>query len=113
MDCLFCRVAAKEVPATIVYEDEDIVAFKDIEPKAPQHFLIIPRQHIATLNDLEPQNAAIAGQLLLTAQHLAQQYAFATQGYRTIINCNTWGGQTVSHLHLHLLSGRQMTWPPG
>lgn len=113
MDCLFCKIANKDIPASIVYEDEHIIAFEDIEPRAPQHFLIIPRQHITSLNELTPADALLTGQLLLTAQHIAQQKGFAAEGYRTVINCNLAGGQTVFHLHVHLLAGRQLTWPPG
>jgi histidine triad (HIT) family protein len=109
--CLFCKMAAGEIKPTVVYEDDLVLAFEDIQPQAPVHILIIPKRHIATLNDLQDQ--AMGGYLLQTAIRLAQQFGFATDGYRTVINCNSDGGQAVYHLHLHLLAGRQLHWPPG
>ncbi len=110
-DCLFCKMANGEIKPDIVYEDETLLAFRDINPQAPVHILIIPKQHIATLNDLD--DPMLAGQLLLTAAKLAKQEGLSEDGYRTVFNCNQQGGQEVYHIHLHLLGGRQMTWPPG
>ncbi len=110
-DCLFCKMAVGEIKPDIVYEDQEILAFRDINPRAPVHILIIPKIHVPTLNDLD--DAQMAGKLLLTAAQLAEQQGLAEDGYRTVINCNAHGGQEVFHLHLHLLGGRQMTWPPG
>jgi histidine triad (HIT) family protein len=113
MDCLFCQIAAKNIPAKIVYEDEHVVAFEDIAPRAPHHILLIPKQHIASLNDLTEATAPVAAQLLLAAQKLAKELGIAERGYRTVFNCNQEAGQTVFHLHLHLLGGRLLGWPPG
>lgn len=113
MDCLFCKIVAKEIPATIVYEDNDILAFDDIAPQAPIHKLIIPKQHIATINDMEPEHNALIGKLFQVAKRLAHEFEIDDKGYRTVMNCNEQGGQQVYHIHLHLLGGRQMTWPPG
>ncbi|MCK4493900.1 MAG: histidine triad nucleotide-binding protein [Methylococcales bacterium] len=108
-DCLFCKMASGEIKPDIVYEDEKILAFKDINPKAPVHILVIPKIHLATLNDLE--NSELAGLLLQTVAKIAQQEGIAESGYRTIINCNSEGGQEVYHLHLHLLGGKKITTP--
>ncbi len=110
-DCLFCKMANGEIKPDVVHEDDTVLAFRDINPQAPVHILIIPKQHIATLNDLD--DPMLAGQLLLTAKNLARQEGLSTDGYRTVFNCNRQGGQEVYHIHLHLLGGRQMTWPPG
>lgn len=110
-DCLFCNMVAGVIKPDIVYDDADILAFRDIQPKAPVHMLIIPKQHIATLNDLD--DVELAGRLLQVAQKLAVTEGLAESGYRTVINCNQNGGQTVFHLHIHLLGGRQLAWPPG
>ncbi|MDO9169604.1 MAG: histidine triad nucleotide-binding protein [Methylobacter sp.] len=110
-DCLFCKMVAGVIKPDIVFEDENILAFRDIKPQAPVHILIIPKRHIATLNDLD--DTLLAGQILQTAAKLAKQEGIAETGYRTIFNCNKHGGQDVYHLHLHLLGDRQMTWPPG
>ncbi len=112
-NCLFCQIINHEIPAKIIYEDDKVVAFDDIHPRAPIHKLIIPRKHIATLNDLNPEDVEISGQLLFTAQQLAKQFDIADSGYRVIMNCNANAGQVVFHIHLHLLGGRLMTWPPG
>ena len=112
-DCLFCKIAAGEIPAAIVYEDDRLVAFKDISPQAPIHMLVIPRQHIATLNDLAPQDHDLVGEMVRCAASLAKDHGVAEAGYRTVFNCNAEGSQTVFHIHLHLLGGRQMSWPPG
>ena len=112
-DCLFCRIAAGQIPAQIVFEDDAVVAFRDIHPQAPTHILVIPRQHITTLNDLEGSHADLVGRLVLTGQRLARAEGIADSGYRVLMNCNDDGGQTVYHIHLHLLGGRGMRWPPG
>ncbi len=112
-DTIFGKIARGEVPADLVYEDEAVVAFRDLNPQAPTHILIIPRRPIPTLNDLEEEDAALVGKLFLAAKQIAAQEGIAAAGYRTVINCNAEGGQTVFHLHLHLLGGRPMGWPPG
>lgn len=112
MSCLFCKIVNKEIPAEIVHEDEHTLAFRDINPQAPNHLLVIPKQHIATLNDLSTADAATVGHLSVTAAALAKQLGFAESGYRTVMNCNQDGGQTVYHIHLHLLGGKAMGWPP-
>jgi histidine triad (HIT) family protein len=112
MDCIFCKIANKQVPATIIYEDDLVVAFDDMHPKAPYHKLIIPRQHFATLNDLKEQDKPIGGHMLYTAQKIAKQLGIAEDGYRVLLNCNRGGGQVVFHVHLHLLGGRITQWLP-
>jgi histidine triad (HIT) family protein len=112
-DCLFCKIAAGEIPAEIVSEGPDWVAFRDISPQAPTHVLIIPREHIATLNDVDAGGAALLGQLLLAAKEIAADEGIAESGYRTVFNCNAGAGQSVFHIHVHLLGGRDMGWPPG
>ena len=112
-DCLFCKIVNGDIPADIVYQDDDVLAFKDLSPQAPHHFLCIPKQHISTLNDLDEQHASIAGKLTLAAAKIAKQLGVDEQGYRVVMNCNADGGQTVFHIHMHFLAGRQMTWPPG
>jgi histidine triad (HIT) family protein len=113
MECIFCKIANGTLPAKIVYQDEEIIAFDDISPKAPHHKLIIPRKHIATLNDLLPEEEGLAGRMVLVAQKLAKDLDIAENGYRISINCNKDGGQLIYHLHLHLLGGRSLHWPPG
>lgn len=113
MDCLFCKIASGEIPAKIAFQDESIVAFEDINPQAPHHKIIIPRKHIATLNDIAEEDQALVGQMVRTGARLAKEAHLADPGYRLVMNCNAAGGQTVFHIHLHLLGGRQMTWPPG
>ena len=110
-DCLFCKMIAGEIKPDVVYEDGAVLAFRDINPQAPVHILIIPKVHVETLNDLD--DSVLAGKLLQTAIKLANQEGLAEEGYRTVLNCNEKGGQEVFHLHLHLLGGRQMLWPPG
>ena len=112
-DCLFCKIAAGEIPANIVHQDDDVVAFEDISPQAPHHLVIIPRQHIATVNDLEPEHGPLLGKLAATAKTLAAERGFDQTGYRLVMNCNSAAGQTVFHIHMHLLGGRNLTWPPG
>jgi len=112
-DCLFCKIVAEEIPAEIVYESADAIAFRDINPQAPTHVLIVPRRHIATINELENSDTDAVGQLFLAARDIARQEGFADDGYRVTMNCNGAAGQTVFHIHLHLLGGRNFTWPPG
>lgn len=113
MDCIFCKIAHKEIPAKIFFEDSQLLAFDDLQPRAPIHKLIIPKIHIANLNDFEEAHQTLAGHILLTAAKLAKQLGIAEKGYRLVNNCNQAGGQTVFHLHFHLLGGRSMEWPPG
>ena len=110
-DCLFCRIVRKEIPAKIVDEDADCVAFRDINPQAPVHILVIPKTHVASLN--ETTDAGMLGRLQIKAAQLARSEGLAERGYRTVINTNADAGQTVFHIHLHLLGGRQFGWPPG
>ncbi len=112
-DTLFGKIIRREIPADIVYEDADLLAFRDINAQAPVHVLFIPKKPIATLNDAGDGDAELIGKLVLAACRWAKQQGFADDGYRCVINCNRDGGQTVFHLHLHLLAGRQMVWPPG
>lgn len=113
MDCLFCNIANGNVPANVVFENETLLAFHDIYPKAPHHLLIVPKRHIASINAVEAQDAALLGEMIVTAKMLAIAEGVDKTGYRLVFNTNADGGQTVSHIHLHLLAGRQMTWPPG
>ncbi|NCO50962.1 MAG: histidine triad nucleotide-binding protein [Deltaproteobacteria bacterium] len=112
-DCLFCKIAVGDIPANIVYQDDLVVAFHDIEPQAPQHVLIIPRRHIATLLDLTRDEQLLIGHIHLVAAQIARQRGIADEGFRLVNNCNRAGGQVVWHLHFHLLGGRRMNWPPG
>jgi len=112
-DCLFCKMVSGEIKPDTVYEDENVLAFRDIGPQAPMHVLVIPKRHISTLNDLDEKDAELAGQLTLAAAKVAEQEGVAEAGYRTVMNCNAAGGQTVFHIHMHVLAGRQLTWPPG
>ncbi len=112
-DCLFCRIVAGEIPASKVCDNERIVAINDVNPQAPLHVLVIPRRHIATLNDLAESDAALVGEMVATASRIAAEKGFAEKGYRTVFNCNREAGQSVFHLHLHLLAGRSLGWPPG
>ena len=110
--CLFCKIANRERPGKIVYEDEQSVAFEDINPKAPVHILVIPRRHLATLLDANQADDGLLGHLLLVANRIARQMGIADRGFRLVINCNSEGGQAVYHLHLHLLGGRPLSWHP-
>lgn len=112
-DCLFCKIANKQIPSDIVYEDEHVVAFRDIQPQAPTHVLVIPRRHIPSLDAVSDQDIPVLGRLQYVASKLAKEVGFSDDGYRTVINCGKHGQQTVFHLHLHLLGGRQLNWPPG
>ena len=112
-DCLFCKIIDGEIPGDIVYENDSVLAFNDINPIAPVHILIIPKEHIATLNDLEEKHTQTMGELFLAAKKIASEKGFSKSGYRTVFNCNKDAQQTVFHIHLHLIAGRKMTWPPG
>ncbi len=112
-DCIFCKIVSGEVTSEKVFEDDLCVAFKDLTPQAPIHILLIPRRHLVSLNDADEENAEILGHLLLTASKIAKEKDFAEDGYRVVINTNENGGQTVFHLHVHLLAGRQFIFPPG
>ena len=110
-DCLFCRIVRGEIPATVVHRDDHVVAFRDINPQAPVHVVIVPREHVASLNDAT--DAEMLGRLSLAASEIARREGIADAGYRTVVNTNRAAGQTVFHIHLHLLGGRSMAWPPG
>lgn len=112
-NCLFCKILAGDIDADVVYENDDVLAFRDINPQAPVHVLIIPRRHIATINDVTDDHKNDIGALFVAASAIAQQEGFADAGYRVVMNCNEAAGQTVFHLHLHLLGGRKLGWPPG
>ncbi len=112
-NCLFCQIVHKAIPANIAYEDDQVIAFHDIAPQAPIHILIIPKEHIATVNDFDDKHSNLLGHMVITAKQLAKELGVDEEGYRLNINCNQHGGQTVFHTHLHLLAGRQFSWPPG
>jgi histidine triad (HIT) family protein len=112
-DDLFIKIINREIPADIIYETDEILAFRDINPQAPVHVLIIPKEQIRTINDLRSQHGEMVGKLFLVAAELAEREGIAEEGYRVVMNCNEAGGQAVYHIHLHLLGGRQMGWPPG
>jgi histidine triad (HIT) family protein len=112
-DCLFCKIVAGQIPASIVFQNDHVVAFKDITPRAPTHVLIVPRRHIASLNDLGPDDDALVGEMVRAAAGIAKEHGHADRGYRTVFNCNADAGQTIFHIHMHLLGGRTMAWPPG
>jgi len=112
-NCLFCRIVSGEIPASKVYEDDEVMAFNDINPQAPLHVLVIPKRHISTTNDLSTQDDALIGTLVRRAAAIAREKGYADRGYRSVLNCNAEAGQTVFHIHLHLLAGRGLGWPPG
>jgi histidine triad (HIT) family protein len=112
-DCLFCKIVAKQIPAKLVREDADTVAFEDINPQAPTHVLVIPRKHVATVNDLAPEDEALVGKLLRAGAAIAKERGIDGSGWRAVLNTNGHAGQTVFHIHLHVLGGRAMAWPPG
>jgi histidine triad (HIT) family protein len=112
-DCLFCRIIGGEIPATIVHQDDTLIAFRDISPQAPLHLLVVPRRHIASLNELSADDEGLVGSMIRRAAALARDHGYHERGYRTVFNTNREAGQTVFHIHLHLLAGRGMTWPPG
>ena len=111
--CLFCKIARRELDTAVVYEDDDLLAFKDIQPQAPVHVLLIPKRHLATLNDLRPDHGELIARLVLAATKIARDQGVADEGYRLVWNCQEGAGQSVFHVHLHLLGGRRMNWPPG
>jgi histidine triad (HIT) family protein len=111
--CLFCKIIDHEIPASIVYEDDRLIAINDINPQAPLHVLVIPKRHIATLNDLSPHDDGLVGEMVRRAAAIADEKGIAAGGYRTVFNTNSQAGQTVFHIHLHLLGGRSLGWPPG
>ncbi len=113
MDCLFCKIINGDIPSTKVYEDELVYAFRDIEPQAPTHILIIPKEHIASANELTEENASVVGHVFAVAAEIAKAEGIAEGGYRIVNNCGEDGGQTVKHFHFHMLGGRSLQWPPG
>lgn len=113
MHCLFCNIVEKTIPADIIFEDSQVIVFKDIQPQAPHHLLTIPKKHISTLNDLTDDDNLLIGHMINTAKNVAKSQGFSDAGYRLAFNCNEQGGQTVYHIHLHMLAGRPMQWPPG
>lgn len=112
-DCLFCRIARKEIPAKVAFEDAEVLAFEDLSPQAPTHTLVIPKKHIATLNDVGAADEALLGRMVRTAASLAQEKGLASSGFRLVANCMEGAGQSVFHIHIHLLGGRRFAWPPG
>ena len=112
-DCLFCKIAMKKIPADVVYEDDKIIAFKDIQPVAPVHVLIIPKEHIASIVDIEKGHAEVTAHMMVMAKKIAQDLGVADKGFRIVNNCGEDGGQTVAHIHFHILGGRALQWPPG
>lgn len=112
-NCIFCRIVQKEIPSAVLHEDEETLAFKDINPQAPLHAVIVPKRHIEKVSEMTEETIAILGKLVLVGNRLARKEGFSERGYRFVINCNRDGGQTVYHLHLHLLAGRPFRWPPG
>src|SRR5437660_261607 len=112
-DCLFCKIIDRRLPASLVYEDDRVIAFNDIKPQAPTHVLIVPKRHVATLNDISVEDDQLMGELIRRAAAIAKERGLSAGGYRTVFNTNRDAGQTVFHIHLHLLGGRTMTWPPG
>lgn len=112
-DCLFCRIARKEIPAKVAHEDDQVLAFEDISPQAPTHTLVIPKRHLATFNDVGPGDEALLGRMLLVASQIAKAKGLSSSGFRLVGNCMEGAGQSVFHLHIHLLGGRRFAWPPG
>jgi len=112
-ECIFCRIASGEIPSKVVFEDDELFAFRDINPVAPTHILVIPKRHIPTLLDLRPGDAELVGRMILLANRLALDEGIAEKGFRLVLNCNRGAGQSVFHIHLHLIGGRDMEWPPG
>ncbi len=113
MSCLFCKIVAGEVPASKIYEDERMIVITDINPQAPMHVLVVPKQHVATLNDLTAAEDGLVGAMVRTAAAVARDHGYDASGFRTVFNCNAQAGQTVFHIHLHVLGGRALAWPPG
>ncbi|HEX2923372.1 MAG TPA: histidine triad nucleotide-binding protein [Chloroflexota bacterium] len=113
MDCIFCKIVAREIPSNIVFQDENVVAFRDINPQAPVHIVLVPAQHLSSLLDIRPENSHLIGDLTYVATVLAEREGIAKSGFRLVMNCGPDAGQTVDHIHMHLLGGRAMQWPPG
>lgn len=112
-DCIFCKIATGVINADRVYEDEQVLAFRDLDPHAPTHVLVIPKLHISTINDLDEESSPVVGRMYLAAKQVAEQEGISERGYRTVMNCNDEAGQAIFHIHLHVLGGRRMRWPPG
>ena len=112
-DCLFCKILSGDIPADIVYESDSAIAFRDVNPQAPTHVLVIPRKHVATINDLDEDDQQMVGSLYLAAKEVARAEGISEEGYRAVMNCNEGAGQSVFHIHLHVLGGRALSWPPG
>jgi histidine triad (HIT) family protein len=112
-DCIFCKIASGDIPAEKIFENDSVIAFRDLNPQAPLHALVIPKKHISTINDLTAEDTALVGEMFLAARQVAADNGLSARGYRTVMNCNAEAGQTVFHIHLHVLGGRAMTWPPG
>jgi len=112
-DCIFCKILAGDITSDRVYEDDTCIAFRDIQPQAPVHVLVVPREHVARVSDMTPEHEALVGHLFQVAAQVARQEGVAERGYRLVINCGPHGQQAVDHLHVHVIGGRQMTWPPG
>ncbi|MBL4583269.1 MAG: histidine triad nucleotide-binding protein [Pseudomonadales bacterium] len=113
MSCIFCKIVAGEIPAEIIYQDDDVMCFKDVAPQAPTHLLVIPKKHIGSIAELKDSDTNLAGKILVTATAMAKDQGISESGYRVAMNCGDEGGQTVGHIHMHVLGGRQMGWPPG
>lgn len=113
MNCIFCKIVNGEIPSNKIYEDDDIVAFNDLSPQSPIHFLVIPKKHIESCNFVDKENAEVVGKIFLKISELAKEMGFDKSGYRIVNNCNDNGGQTVKHLHFHVLAGHSLNWPPG
>ena len=112
-DCIFCKIVSGDIPADKVFENDHVIGFRDLNPQAPTHVLVIPKKHISTINDLQEEDKALVGEMYLAAKQIAADEGLSDDGYRTVMNCNEQAGQTVFHIHLHLLGGRRMQWPPG
>lgn len=112
-DCIFCKIANKEIPSEIVYENDKLIAFKDVSPQAPVHILIVPKKHIQSINDIDESDINLIGEIYLTIKSLVKDLGIDKEGYRVINNCGEYGGQSVPHLHFHVLGGRKFSWPPG
>ena len=112
-DCIFCKIAEKIIPADVVYEDGEVLGFRDLNPQAPEHFIFIPKKHISTLNDLDAEDASLVGDIVFKIMETAKRLGISDEGYRTVINCNRAAGQEIFHLHVHVMGGRKFSWPPG
>lgn len=112
-DCIFCKIAQGEIPSDIIYEDEKVIAFNDIDPQSPVHFLVIPKEHISSIKEINEENTSIIDHVILVINKIAKEKGLDKKGYRIVNNCGEYGGQSVEHLHFHVLGGRQLLWPPG